>query len=281
MILAIASGKGGTGKTTFAVNLAHTSPHPVQLLDCDVEEPNANLFLKAPVREKRNITSRVPELIPEGCSCCGKCAAFCQFNALACIREKLLIYEELCHACGGCIKLCPEKALREKIKIIGELEFAAIGKISLVTGRSRIGNPLSTPVIREVKRQMDFKKDIIIDSPPGTACAAIESVKNSDLTLLVAESTPFGLHDLKLTVEVLKEIKIPAAVVINRADSGDSSVRDYCQLERIPLLSEFPYDRRVAEAYSHGQLTVETIDEYRQLYKDLWSRIRKLYVSNK
>lgn len=278
MILSIASGKGGTGKTTIAVNLALSleKTHPVQFLDCDVEEPNAHFFLKPHLASNRVVSIPIPEILEEKCTYCGKCAEVCAYNALAVLKDTVLVFPELCHGCGGCSLLCPEKAIKEKGQRIGIIEFGSSNDIQFIHGKLDIGQAMSPPLIREIKKNKNLTQLVIIDAPPGTSCPVIESVKGSDFTLLVTEPTPFGLNDLKLSVETLKEMNIPFGVIINRAGVGDSGVEDYCQKEGIPLLMTLPMDRDIAVAYSEGKSIIETQPAYRVKFLELFERIQEL-----
>jgi MinD superfamily P-loop ATPase len=278
MILSIASGKGGTGKTTIAVNLAqsldgHTS---VQFLDCDVEEPNAHLFLKPRVLQSKPVFLPIPEIVEEKCNYCGKCADVCAYNAIAVLKDTVLVFPELCHGCGGCSLLCPEQAIKEKGQRIGVIEFGVTDKIQFIHGKLDIGQAMSPPIIRAVKNHMNLSQMIIIDAPPGTSCPVIESVKGSDVSLLVTEPTPFGLNDLRLAVDTLRELKIPFGVIINRSDIGDQQVQDFCQKENIPVLMTIPMDRNIAVAYSKGLTIVETQPVYKKKFLELFKEVKKL-----
>lgn len=278
MILSIASGKGGTGKTTIAVNLALSfeNNQPVQFLDCDVEEPNAHFFLKPQFLSNHEVSIPIPEIDKEKCTYCGKCAEVCAYNALAVLKNKVLVFPELCHGCGGCSLLCPEKAIKERGQRIGIIEFGSAGNIQFIHGKLDIGQAMSPPLIRKIKKYKNSTRLVIIDAPPGTSCPVIEAVKGSDFSLLVTEPTPFGLNDLKLSVETLREMNIPFGVVINRAGIGDSGVEDYCQKENIPLLMILPMDRNIAVAYSEGKSIIETQPAYREKFLELFERIQEL-----
>ncbi len=276
MIISIASGKGGTGKTTVAINLALalSDSQSLKFLDCDVEEPNAHFFLKPKFSQKIPVSIPIPEINEEKCDFCGKCAEICEYNALAVLKDTVLVFAELCHGCGGCTLLCPKKAITEKNRPIGIMEIGSSGKISFIHGKLNIGEVMSPPLIREVKKQITPSETVIIDAPPGTSCPVIETVKGSDFSLLVTEPTPFGLNDLKLAVETLKQMKIPHGVVINRAGLGDNKVKNYCSRENIPILMEIPMDRKIAEAYSEGKSIIETRPEYKQKFLMLYNKIK-------
>jgi len=278
MILSIASGKGGTGKTTVAVNLALSleGSYSVQFLDCDVEEPNAHFFLKPRIHPSQPVFLPIPEIVEEKCTYCGKCAEVCAYNAIAVLKDTVLVFPELCHGCGGCSLLCPEQAIKEKGKRIGVMEFGTANDLQFIHGKLDIGQAMSPPIIREVKNHMNRERTIIIDAPPGTSCPVIESVKGSDVSLLVTEPTPFGLNDLRLAVETLRELKIPFGIILNRADIGDKQVQDYCLKENIPVLMTIPTDRNIAVAYSEGKTIIETQPAYKQKFLELFKKVQKL-----
>ena len=281
-IISIASGKGGTGKTTVATNLAKIYKEHITLLDCDVEAPNSHLFIKPKIHKKEKVTTFIPRVDEQVCKSCGRCSDLCQFNAIMQIKNSVLVFPELCHSCMGCMRICPERAITPAQKEIGTVSWGTAGVIALVTGRLRIGEAMSPPLIREVKRQgMDSTNSypVIIDAPPGTSCPAIESIKHSDVVILVTEPTPFGLHDLKLAIEVVRVLGIPFGVVINRATIGDKKVYEYCQVESIQILAEIPDDREIAETYSRGTLAVESLTRYRILFHDLWKSVNGLALS--
>lgn len=275
MIISIASGKGGTGKTTVALNLALSLPD-VQLIDCDVEEPNLHLFLSPRVHRTLSVTLPVPGVDETLCTYCGKCAEVCRFNALAVVKNQILIFPELCHGCGGCSLLCPERAIRETPREIGVIQEGSHNGLAFVQGILNVGEPMATPIIREEKKLIDRRKTVILDCSPGTSCPVIEGVRGSDFCLLVTEDTPFGLNDLELAVEMVRALGIPLGVFINRADLGDGRVKSYCQKEGVPLLGELPHDRRIAEVYSRGEIVVEKIPEYRELFLSLFQKIQKI-----
>ena len=275
MIIAVASGKGGTGKTTLSVNLAKVMDAAVQVADCDVEEPNAHLFLKATRIKKEAVAIPVPEVDESLCDGCGECGRFCQYHAIIALQTKPLVFPDMCHGCGGCIKVCPQKAIREVNKTIGVVETLRAGNITLVQGRLDVGSPMAPPVIRAVKARLQDGVPTILDAPPGTSCPVIATIKGADVVVLVTESTPFGHHDLKLAVDVVRELRIPFGVVINRVGIGDDRVHVFCGQEGIPILLEIPDDRRIAEAYSRGEVIVEAMPEYRAHFKRLWEAVRE------
>ncbi len=276
MLISIASGKGGTGKTTVATNLALSLECDVQLLDCDVEEPNSHLFIKPKIEEEISITTPVPEVDMQKCSLCGKCADICQFNAIVVIAETVLPFHELCHSCGGCMEVCPEKAITETTRDLGIIERGHKNGLEFVHGLLRIGEAMAPPLIRKVREYTNSDSVTIIDAPPGTSCPVIASMKDADIVLLVTEPTPFGLHDLKLAIGAVRVLGIPCGLVINRSDMGDDQVREYAKKENIPLLLEIPFDRRIAEAYSRGDMIVDVMPEWRLKFQELYSNIQKI-----
>jgi MinD superfamily P-loop ATPase len=275
MIVSVASGKGGTGKTSVAVNMA-ISIEDVQLLDCDVEEPNVHLLLHPKIKSEEPVYSLVPRVDEDLCDHCGKCADFCRYNALFVIPDMVLILSELCHGCGGCALICPKNAITEDRHRIGLLKTGIAGDVEIVYGELEVGEPMAVPLIREVKRRIDRDKDVILDSPPGTSCPMIETVRGSEFCILVTEPTPFGLHDLKIAVQVLKDMKVPLGVVINRAGLGDRKVYEYCEERDIPILLEIPYDRRIAELYSRGVPFSLEMQEWKERFRALFYEAGRL-----
>ena len=276
MNLAIASGKGGTGKTTLAVNLARVIGGPVQLLDCDVEAPNAHLFLNGQARERRVIGIPVPEVDPHRCDGCGECGRFCAWHAIVSFGTTPLVFPELCHGCGGCALVCPRGAIRETERRIGEVEIRQADHITLVTGRLDVGVAASPPLVAAVKAARRENVPAILDAPPGTSCPVVATLRGADAVLLVAEPTPFGLHDLELAVATVREMDLALGVVVNRMGSGDDRVQRWCAGEGLPVLLEIPDDRRVAQAYSRGELMVDAVPAYRPLLTGLLARIADL-----
>ena len=275
MILSIASGKGGTGKTTVAVNMA-LSLGDVQLLDCDVEEPNVHLLLHPKIDEEKTVYVLTPQVDEELCDHCGKCGEFCQYNAIFISSEKVLVFPELCNSCGGCDIVCPRKAISEEQHRIGALKYGSAGNLEVVYGELDVGKPMAVPVINEVKKHIKSDKTVILDSPPGTSCPTIETVKGSDFCVLVTEPTPFGLHDLNITVQVLRVMEIPLGVVVNRTGLGDEKVYEYCEEEKIPILLEIPHQRKIAELYSRGVPFSLEMPEWKPKFRALLNDIRKL-----
>jgi MinD superfamily P-loop ATPase len=263
MILAVASGKGGTGKTTVSVNLARVMDSPMQLLDCDVEEPNCHLFLKGKVLKQETFSIPVPEVDESLCNACGQCSSFCQYHAIVSLETETMVFPELCHGCGGCTRVCPRGAITEMGKRIGLIETLISSHITLVRGVLDIGVAMAPPLIRAMKARIQDKILSILDAPPGTSCPVIATINSADFVLLVTEPTPFGLHDLSLAVDMVRDLGIPMGVVINRAGIGDERVHTFCAAQGIPILQEIPDDRRIAEAYSRGELIVDALPEYR------------------
>jgi MinD superfamily P-loop ATPase len=269
MIVAVASGKGGTGKTTVAVNLARALGSPVQLLDCDVEEPNDHLFLGGPAGSLETVFIGVPEVDETLCDGCGECGRFCQYHAIVSLKTTPLVFAEMCHGCGGCMRICPRQAIRETPRRIGEIETREVGHITLIQGRLDVGVATAPPLIREVKARIQSDLSAIIDAPPGTSCPVIAAIRDADFVLLVTEPTPFGLHDLRLAVEMVRELGIPFGVVVNRVGAGDDRVHVFCRKQGIPILLEMPDDRRIAEVYSRGELIVDALPQYRLHFRQL------------
>ena len=275
MIISVASGKGGTGKTTIATNLAVSLEKGIKFLDCDVEEPNAHLFLRPNIDYSEVVTVPVPEIDLEKCDFCGKCAEFCQFNAISVMGKNILTFPELCHGCGGCSLICPKEAISERPREIGILEHGFSGEIEFVHGRLKIREVMAVPLIERVKKHIDAEKIVIIDAPPGTSCPVIATIKNSDFVVLVTEPTPFGLHDLRLAVGVARVLRLPMGIVINRADLGDKGVFEYCEKEGIPILITIPFEREIAESYARGELLAKK-DIWKDRFLGLWERIKEL-----
>ena len=274
MIISVASGKGGTGKTTVAVNLA-LSLSNVQFLDCDVEEPNAHIFLKPHINNRVPVFIPVPEVDKNKCNFCGRCQEVCAYNAIAVLKTDILIFRELCHGCGACSYFCPQKAIKEVDKEIGVVEIGSKDSLQFVHGRLNIGEAMAPPLTRAVKQYINPTRDVIVDVPPGTSCPVIEAIKGSDFCILVTEPTPFGLYDLILAVEVLRKLKMPFGVIINRSDLGNSKTEDYCKKENISILMRIPFKKEIAMAYSKGIPVVEAFPEYKKDFRELLDKINK------
>jgi MinD superfamily P-loop ATPase len=278
MIIAVASGKGGTGKTMVATNLALSVP-AAQYIDCDVEEPNGNLFLHAQIKKRWEVGIPLPHIDEGLCTLCGECAQACEFNALAISKQRVLVFPELCHGCGVCSYVCPEReAITEIPRRLGEVEFGWVKRenvnaMPFAQARLEIGVLQTVPLIKAVKKTADPDNTVILDAPPGTSCPVVETVRGSDYCLLVTEPTPFGLNDLQLAVGLIRELGIPFGVIINRSDSGDREVVDYCGHEEIRVLMEIPFSRRLAVAYSKGISIVEQDRGYRARFQRLFHTV--------
>jgi MinD superfamily P-loop ATPase len=276
MIIAVASGKGGTGKTTVATNLAKSIANGVVLIDCDVEEPNCHLFLNPSIERTEEVHLPNPRVDLAKCTFCGECAKVCRFSAIVVIKNNVLTFPELCHGCGGCVLVCPEDAISEVPKPIGMLNQGRSDSLSFIHGRLRVGEAMSPPLIKAARSMAEGNGVVIIDSPPGTSCPVIAAVKGSDFCILVTEPTPFGLNDLELALEVVQQLKIPVGVVINRCDIGDLAVKEFCERRGIPILMEIPEDRQIAEAYSRGKMIIDILPEYQGKFQDLFATIREI-----
>ncbi len=275
MIITIASGKGGTGKTTVATNLAISLETPVRLLDCDVEEPNAHIFLKPENEKRTTVTTMVPEVDLDRCNSCGACDEICQFSAIVQMGKAVLTFPEMCHSCEGCLMACPEKAISAGSRELGELIIGTNGNVELVYGSLRVGEAMSPPLIDRVKEKIDDHMINIIDAPPGTSCPVITAMTGSDFVLLVTEPTPFGLNDLKLAVEAARLMGLPFGIVINRCDAGTDETEKYAEREGIPVLMKIPDRRDIAENYSRGILMSQAIPEIKQQFRQLMTDIEQ------
>jgi MinD superfamily P-loop ATPase len=277
MIISIASGKGGTGKTLVATSLALSLKDrcKVQLLDCDVEEPNDYILIKPTITRSEAVSIPVPEVDKEKCTHCGKCAEVCAYHAIAVMAEYVLTFPELCHGCGACSYLCPEKAISEVPNKIGITETGQAGGLIFGHGMLSIGQPMAPPVIRKVKTLIDKANTVIIDTSPGTSCPVVEAIKGSDFCLLVTEPTPFGLNDLMLAVETVNQLGVPFGVVLNRSGVGDKKTEEYCAKENIPILLTIPLDTKIAGIYSQGIPLVTGMPEYKQKFINLYENIKE------
>ena len=272
--IAVASGKGGTGKTTVSLNLASMFGQPVQLADCDVEEPNANLFLRCEQLTRTQINMLVPEVDPTLCTGCGACGKLCQFHGIVALGSKALVFPELCHGCGGCARVCPTGAIKEIPHPIGQVAVGQRGNIRLVEGRLEVGVSLVPPVIRAVQEQLLDDVPAILDAPPGTSCPVVATLIKSDYVLLVTDPTPFGLHDLKLAVATVRQLNLPSAVVVNRSGEDHVGLYSYCHDEKLPVLLSLPDDRQIAEVTSRGDLVSQILPEYGLMFAELASKIK-------
>lgn len=274
MKIAIASGKGGTGKTTVSVALAQAFGEPVCLIDCDVEEPNSAFFLKPETESIQNVTVPVPDIDSQKCIACGACSNLCVFNAIAVAGKSAMVFPELCHSCGGCTRICPENAITEKPLKIGQLKRGITGSIMAIEGKLKIGCAMAPPLIRAAKKAAP-DLPIIIDAPPGTSCPMITAVSGCDFVILVTEPTPFGLNDLKLAVETVQTLELPFGIIINRSDAGDDRVVEYCQREKISILLQIPESRKIAQAYSRGDSILSAEPELKNKFRTLLQTIQE------
>jgi MinD superfamily P-loop ATPase len=275
MIVSVASGKGGTGKTLVATSLALSLSEsgPVQLLDCDVEEPDAHLLLRPTFDSARPVMQPVPKVDETRCTFCGRCSEVCAFNAIAVMGRTVLLLPELCHGCGACSYLCPEGAITEDGREVGTIGAGMAGSVRFAQGRLAIGEAMPAPVIRAVKASADPGATVVIDAPPGTGCPVVEAVRGSDFCLLVTEPTPFGLHDLTLAVELMLELAIPCGAIINRCGVGDDAVERYCAERGLPVLGRIPFDRRIAELYCRGLTLAEGMPEWKGAFRELLEQV--------
>lgn len=278
MKVAVASGKGGTGKTLVAVSLALSlsTGGRVQLLDCDVEEPNDHLFLNPEFSRREPVLIQVPEVDEKKCTYCGECARVCAYHAIAVFASHILVFPQLCHGCGACSYLCPQNAITERGREIGVVEFAQVKGIDFIQGKLTVGEALAPPVIRAVKRHARADVTVIIDASPGTSCPVVEAVRGCDFCLLVTEPTPFGLNDLVLAVGMVRKLEVPFSVVLNRAGAGDGKTMEYCREGGIPILLTIPLDTEIARHYSRGIPLVEGMPEWREQFIELFGKITEL-----
>jgi MinD superfamily P-loop ATPase len=278
MIISVASGKGGTGKTLVATSLALSlkDSHKVMLLDCDVEEPNCHVFLRPSVTGREPVNILVPKVAEDKCNYCGKCAQVCAYHAIAVLGNHVLVFPQLCHGCGACSYLCPEKAISEEPRETGVVEWGHSDGVGFVHGILNVGEAMAPPVIRRVKEHGNNGAVIIRDTPPGTSCPVVEAIKGSDFCLLVTEPTPFGLNDLILAVDTVRELAIPCGIILNRAGLGDTKVEEYCREQQIPILLTIPLDIEIARRYSQGITLVEGVPQWKGSFLELFTRIKEM-----
>lgn len=278
MIISVASGKGGTGKTTVATNLARTLGEQVTFLDCDVEEPNAHLFLNPDIVERKDVFTFLPKIDKNRCDHCGRCRDICRFGAITIVGKAILLFPELCHSCGGCLEVCPQECISEDQRLLGSIESGTVGSINFHHGILRIGEAMSPPLIKRLRKDCQRGETVIIDAPPGTSCPVIAAMHQSDFIVLVTEPTPFGLHDLKIAHETVKQLEIPRGAVINRANLGDNSVQEYAEANNLPILLEIPFSKNIAELYSRGLLLVEEEPDWAAAFQELFRKITSYVV---
>jgi MinD superfamily P-loop ATPase len=281
MIIAVASGKGGTGKTTIATSMALVLAdldQSVSVLDCDVEAPNAHLFLQPEFRLSQNVDRLIPDVDADSCTACGRCAEVCQFHAIVVLGQKTLVFPELCHGCGSCTLECPEQAITEVPEKLGVLEAGVTPQgIRFAHGLLDVGEPMAVPVIHQLKKWQPSQSSVSIwDSPPGTSCPVVESIRGADFLLLVTEPTPFGLHDLKLAAQLAAELGIPAGVVINRNGIGDTQVEMFCHQVDIPILMRIPLEREVGAGIAQGKALIDIRPAYRARFQEMFARIETI-----
>ena len=281
MKIAIASGKGGTGKTLLSTNLFYTlqqANKPVALIDCDAEEPNDREFIAGELLGTNTITQKVPVIDAQKCTFCGKCKEYCSYNAIVMLKPASFIevVEDLCHDCGACLAACEYDAITEKDKDLGQVSYYKLSTNSrLIEARANVGVYSPVPIIKMAIKQPENGEILILDSPPGISCPFIATVEDADFVLLVTEPTPFGLNDLKLSVETLEQLGKKMGVIINRSGLGDQSVYQYLREKKIPFLMEIPFDKRIAEAYSKGKLITVELPEYRQAFAELYQKVEQ------
>ncbi len=272
MKIAVLSGKGGTGKTTVSSSLAFISK--MLLIDTDIEEPNSHIFLKGNIEDIKSVYTRFPEVNMEKCNLCGECGNFCKFNAIIPAKKRVIVFGEACHDCGGCEIVCKNGAISWEKREIGKIytgktHFNSINKY----GELNIGEMSGVKIIKEIYKNTE-EKDFLIDCPPGTACTTVSAVEVADFAIIVVEPSPFGLSDMKLVVQLLRDMKIPFGVVINKFDEDENIVKKYCDDEKIEIIGTIPFDRKIAETYSKGEIIAEALPEYRENFETILKRVK-------
>ena len=280
MRVAIASGKGGTGKTTVSASLAAVWKHPAIAMDLDVEEPNLHLFLKPEIIGQEDAYIQVPAADESKCNGCRACVELCQFKAITVLGTALLIFPEMCHGCGGCLAICPAQALTPDRRRLGEIVWGRSNDVRFLMGRSRVGEAMSPPLMREVKKKLrlllqESPADVIVDAPPGVSCPAVNAVMDADVIVLVTEPTPFGLYDLQLARKAFTSLGKPMGVVINRAGLGDDRIYDFCRFNALPVWCEIPYDRQIAAAYADSRIAATISPELNAMFVGLAENIQQ------
>lgn len=271
MQIAVLSGKGGTGKTTVSTNIAKAMGW--QYVDCDVEEPNGFIFLNPEITKNEKVSIPVPKINPSKCIGCKKCVKTCQFNALAWVNKDVLLFDKLCHGCGACTLVCRYGAISEEDREIGNIDVGNDGEISCMRGTLDIGEPMAGPIIRKL-RKMIGDKNTIIDCAPGSSCTVVASIEGADYALLVTEPTAFGLHDLKIAVELVRNMNIPFGIIINRASDEKDLIEEYCEKEKINIIEKIKFDKDIAVLYSKGMMLVEH-DKYKNLFLEIGRKIKE------
>ncbi|QQY79851.1 MinD superfamily P-loop ATPase [Keratinibaculum paraultunense] len=275
MNIAVLSGKGGTGKTTISTNLALLLK--ANYIDCDVEEPNGFIFLKPEYITKQYVEVEIPEIDEENCTLCGRCVEICKFNALAKAKDKIILFDKLCHSCGACILACPIDAIKFTKRTIGVIEQGKKGEILLKRGLLNIGEPISVPILKELLKDLPEEEINLLDSPPGTSCNVVNVLNYADIAILVTEPTAFGLHDLKMAVELVKRLNIPFGLIINKYDENNLYLKEYIEEEGIKIVGYLPYKKEIAEAYSKGKILIEE-KEYKDAFKNIANNIKEVLL---
>ena len=275
MRIAVLSGKGGTGKTLVSVNLA-AAAKTATYIDCDVEEPNGHLFFKPEGVQEEEVSVKIPKVDNELCNGCRKCVEFCNFNALAYIKNKLIVFDDVCHSCGGCILVCPEKALTEKEKVIGKVQKGVSDEVTVWTGVLNTGEATGIPIIKKLlEENPEVDKQTFIDCPPGSACIVMESIKNADYCILVAEPTLFGVHNLNMVYELVKLFNKPFGVLLNKCLEGENPAEKFCFENNIKILGRIPFDNELGTLNSNAEIAVNKNEEYRELFSSLLDTVTK------